>query len=152
MHLPKSKQKTIYPTFLTLKLKKKIFTVKISCLKSIFCWPKTSTLFHGIKKLSDQNKHERIYMLWKECIPSDFYKFISREDHFIYLNGKKKFCPPKLQRLYKKLQLKMTKTIINLEITSVSLRKSFDMCIECFFSKSIVQLNVEGLIWKAHFK
>ena len=40
------------------------------------------------QKLSDQNKHEMIYMLWKECIPAEFYKFICKEEHFLYLNGK----------------------------------------------------------------
>ena len=44
-------------------------------------------------KLSDQNKYEMIYMLWKQCIPSDFYKFICREEHFLYLNGKKNLYP-----------------------------------------------------------
>ena len=40
------------------------------------------------RKLPDQTKHEMIYMLWKECIPVDFYKFICRNEHFSYLNGK----------------------------------------------------------------
>ena len=40
------------------------------------------------QKLSNQNKHKMIYMLWKECIPSDFYKFICREEHFLCLDGK----------------------------------------------------------------
>ena len=37
---------------------------------------------------SNQNKHEMIYMLWKKCIPADFYKFICKEEHFLYLNRK----------------------------------------------------------------
>ena len=40
------------------------------------------------QKLSDQNKHEMIYMLWKECMPAEFYKFICKEEPFLYLNGK----------------------------------------------------------------
>ena len=44
------------------------------------------------QKLSDQNKHEMIYMLSKECIPLDFYKFIYREEHFVYLSGIPQNC------------------------------------------------------------
>ena len=29
-----------------------------------------------------------IYMLWKECMPAKFYKHISKEKNFLYLNGK----------------------------------------------------------------
>ena len=40
------------------------------------------------RKLSDQNKHEMIYMLWKDCMPQRFYKHICKEKNFLYLNGK----------------------------------------------------------------
>ena len=33
-----------------------------------------------------------IYMLWKECIPADFQKFICKEEHFLHLNGKNILC------------------------------------------------------------
>ena len=39
------------------------------------------------KKLNDPNKHEMIHMLWKECMPVAFYKFICKGEKFIYLNG-----------------------------------------------------------------
>ena len=32
-------------------------------------------------------------MLWKECILADLYKFIYKEEHFLYLNGKNVFYP-----------------------------------------------------------
>ena len=38
------------------------------------------------RKLNDRNKHEMIYMIWKECMPGVFYKFICKEENFIYLN------------------------------------------------------------------
>ena len=28
------------------------------------------------RKLGDKNKHEMIYMLWKECMPQRFYQHI----------------------------------------------------------------------------
>ena len=45
------------------------------------------------RKLNDQNKHEMMYMIWKECMPTAFYKYICQEDNFIYLNGKNVLQP-----------------------------------------------------------
>ena len=45
------------------------------------------------RKLNDLNKHEIIYMVWKECMPAQFYKFICREENFLYLNGKNVLQP-----------------------------------------------------------
>ena len=45
------------------------------------------------RKLADKNKHEMIYMLWKECIPLKFYKHICKEQNFLYLNGKNVLQP-----------------------------------------------------------
>ena len=39
------------------------------------------------RKLADKNKHEMIYMLWKECMPRNFYRHICKEENFLYLNG-----------------------------------------------------------------
>ena len=38
------------------------------------------------RKLAD--KHEMIYILWKECFLLKFYKRICKEQNFLYLNGK----------------------------------------------------------------
>ena len=40
------------------------------------------------RKLNDQNKHEMIYMLWKECMPQKNYKHICKEKNFFTLTGK----------------------------------------------------------------
>ena len=40
------------------------------------------------RKVSDKTKHEMFYMLWRECIPADFYRYICEENNFIYLNGR----------------------------------------------------------------
>ena len=37
---------------------------------------------------SNQNKQEMIYMLWKERVPLEIYKFICSDENFLYLNGK----------------------------------------------------------------
>ena len=40
------------------------------------------------RKISDANKHDMIYLIWKECMPSEFFKYICEEENFMYLNGK----------------------------------------------------------------
>ena len=45
------------------------------------------------RKISHFNKQEMIYMLWKECIPMEFYKYLCLEEHFVYLNGKNMLYP-----------------------------------------------------------
>ena len=45
------------------------------------------------KKLNDPNKHEMICMIWKECMPAQFYKFTCRKENFIYLDGKNVLLP-----------------------------------------------------------
>ena len=37
------------------------------------------------RKLEDQNKHQMIYMLWKEWIPQKFNKHICKDSNFLYL-------------------------------------------------------------------
>ena len=38
-----------------------------------------------------------IYMMWRECISIEFYKFICQEKNFLYLNGKNVLQPKVLQ-------------------------------------------------------
>ena len=45
------------------------------------------------RKLTDQSKHEMLYMLWKDCMTNDFYKFICKKENFSYLNGKNALYP-----------------------------------------------------------
>ena len=40
------------------------------------------------RKVTDKTKHKMVYMLWRECIPSEFYRYICEEKNFIYLNGR----------------------------------------------------------------
>ena len=40
------------------------------------------------RKITDKTKHEMVYMLWRECIPSEFYRYICEEKNFVYLNGR----------------------------------------------------------------
>ena len=45
------------------------------------------------RKIADQNKYEIIYVVWKECILTEFYRFIGQEENFLYLNGKNALYP-----------------------------------------------------------
>ena len=40
------------------------------------------------RKTPDKLKHEMVYMLWRECIPSEFYRYICQGENFKYLNGR----------------------------------------------------------------
>ena len=53
------------------------------------------------RKLNDQKKHEMIYMLWKECMPSDFYRYIFTKENFLYLNGKNVLYPKVAEIIWK---------------------------------------------------
>ena len=49
---------------------------------------KNLNLFSLERKTGDQNKQEMIYVLWKECVLVEFYKYICLEENFLYLNEK----------------------------------------------------------------
>ena len=100
------------------------------------------------RKISDKLKHEMVYVLWRECIPSNFYRYICEEKNLVYLNsrdvgqpgvlkiignfidqGKKIFdCSKNLWRA--------TKTFFNMSSRT------------CFLRFTRHQKN-EGLIWRA---
>ena len=45
------------------------------------------------RKLTDKNKHEILYVLWKECMPQKFYEYTCKENNFFSLNGKNVLQP-----------------------------------------------------------
>ena len=49
------------------------------------------------RKVTDKIKHEMIYMLWKECMPVEYYRFICEEENVLYSNGKNVLQPKVLQ-------------------------------------------------------
>ena len=46
------------------------------------------------RKLADKNKHEMIYVLWKDCMPAKFYRHICKEKNSLYLKSKM-CCSPR---------------------------------------------------------
>ena len=77
----------IFQTYPMLELSRKVFTTEILYLTFTFKKKKLNP-FSLDRKLSNQSKHEMIYMLWKVCIPVDFYKYLCKEEQFLYLNRK----------------------------------------------------------------
>ena len=49
---------------------------------------KNLNLFSLQRKTPDKLKHEMVYMLWRECIPSEFYRYICQDENFKYLDGR----------------------------------------------------------------
>ena len=45
------------------------------------------------RKLAEKTKHEMIYMIWKEYMPTAFCKHICKGKNFLYLNGKNVLQP-----------------------------------------------------------
>ena len=76
-----------------LVLARKISTTKILFPRIHLLVTKNLNPFLPDRKLSDKNKHEMIYMLWKECMPNKFYQHICKEKKFLYLNGKNVLQP-----------------------------------------------------------
>ena len=66
------------------------------------------------RKLSDLNKHEMVYMIWTECMPAAFYKYICKEENFIYLNGKN-ILQPKLSEILTNFLVEDEKKLCALE-------------------------------------
>ena len=40
------------------------------------------------RKVTNKIKQDMVYMLWKECILSKFYKYICDDKNFKFLNGR----------------------------------------------------------------
>ena len=40
------------------------------------------------RKINNQSKHEAVYMLWKDCMSYEFYKFICKQENVRYIKGK----------------------------------------------------------------
>ena len=158
------KKKFFSKPYTTTRIKSRNFLSNISyvCInkedfyKKIFLFDnytllnKNLNLFLLDRKLNDHNKHEMIYMLWKECMSSDFYRYIFTEENFCILM-EKTCCIQKWLKLFGNLFRSMKKTVTSNVITFVNLRTYFSMSIQMCTLRCIVQLNGEVLIREVHF-
>ena len=51
-------------------------------------------------KLHNQSKHEMVYMLWKYCVPDEFYKFICKNENLSFFNSKNVLYPKVLDTVW----------------------------------------------------
>ena len=45
--------------------------------------------FPAKRKFAERDSQEMMYILWEDCVPASFFKFICRMENFIYLNSNK---------------------------------------------------------------
>ena len=83
---PELNLETFYLTYLTLELAKMTFIMRILDVYVLIV--KNLNPFSLSRKVTDKTKHEMVYMIWRECIRSEFYRYICEEKNFIYLNGR----------------------------------------------------------------
>ena len=85
------------------------------------------------RKISDKTKQKMVYMLWRECIPPEFYRYMCTDENFKYLNGGDvsqpgvleivgNFINQKKERIFEcfKQTLPTTKTYFNMSIRMCS--------------------------------
>ena len=106
-HDDKPVSKRRFKPYTTTRVKSCIFLSNISyagvsdddVIDKNFCFDiyvlmtKSINPFSLERMLFDQAKHEMIYMLWKDRMPDDFYKFICKKEIFSYLNSKSVLHP-----------------------------------------------------------
>ena len=102
------------------------------------------------RKQSNQNKHEMTYMLWKKCIPADFYKFIWKEEHVLYLN-RKNVLHLKIANIVRKFIDENGKNYRQLRNNLCQFKETFNMSTRLSILKFTAQQNVEVSIWKVPF-
>ena len=94
---------------------------------------------------------KRVYMLWKECMPSEFYKYICLEENFLHLNRKNVLYLKVADIILKFIEGNEQNYNQLLYITFVNLRTYFNMSTQMCLLKFIGRLKREALIWKVNF-
>ena len=102
------------------------------------------------RKLTDKNKHEMVYIFWRECIPSEFYRNICEGSNFIYLNGKMSVslaCAISLPTS----SIRASRTFACCKKTSLATKTSSSTFILTFFLRCTRQPRNEASISRATF-
>ena len=102
------------------------------------------------RKLSDLNKHKMVYMIRTECMLAAFYKFICKEENFIYLNGKN-ILQPKVSEILTNFLAEDEKNCVLLRNNLPCARTFSSTSIRMYFLKYIAQQRGEVSISRAHF-
>ena len=123
----------------------KILFLMFTCL-----WQKNLNSFSLDRKLADSNKHEMIYMFWKECMPSKSTSIFGRKNISCTWTVKMSY----IQRFWKSSLIsckRMRTTTRNWRIIYLVTRTFSSTCILTFFLRSIAPLKNVVSIWKVIF-
>ena len=100
------------------------------------------------RKISDKLKQEMVYMLWRECIPSDFYEYICKEKNFVYLNGRD-VGQPSVLKIVGNFIDQGKKNIWLLQESLARHKDIFQYVYSHVFPEIYATSEKRGLIWRA---
>ena len=107
------------------------------------------------RKLADKNKHEMIYMLWKEWMPAKSYRHICKEKNFLYLNSKNVLQPKLLETItdfINKSNDKAFKADFKTLRNNLSSYKNISQCVYSnVFPKIYCSTEKQGFDFKSNF-
>ena len=101
-------------------------------------------------KISHKFKHEMIYMLWRECIPTAFYRFICQEDKFRYLNGRDVSQPGVLEIVDKFIDQNKNNLRL-LQQCLANYKDIFQYVYSCTFPQIYTMSEKRGIDMKSNF-
>ena len=111
---------------------------------------KNLNLFSLQRKSSEKFKHEMIYMLWTECIPPAFYRFICQEDNFLYLNGRD-VSQPGVFEIVGKFVDQGKNNLRLLQQCLANYKDMFQYVYSCTYREIYTMLEKKGINMKSNF-
>ena len=102
------------------------------------------------RKSSEKFKHEMIYMLWRECIPPAFYRFICQEGNFLYLNGRD-VSQPGVFEIVGKFVDQDKNNLRLLQQCLANYKDIFQYVYSCTYPEIYTMLEKKGINMKSNF-
>ena len=102
------------------------------------------------RKSSEKFKHEMIYMLWRECIPPAFYRFICQEGNFLYLNGRD-VSQPGVFEIVGKFVDQDKNNLRLLQQCLANYKDIFQYVYSCTYPEIYTMLEKKGMNMKSNF-
>ena len=102
------------------------------------------------RKISDKFKYEMIYMLWRECVPAAFYRFIGQEENVRYLNGRDVSQPGVLEIVGKFVDMDKN-NLRMLQQCLANYKDIFQYVYSCTFPEIYSMSEKRGIDMKSNF-
>ena len=102
------------------------------------------------RKISDKFKYEMIYMLWRECVPAAFYRFICQEENVRYLNGRDVSQPGVLEIVGKFVDMDKN-NLRMLQQCLANYKDIFQYVYSCTFPEIYSMSEKRGIDMKSNF-